>query len=128
VAHSVGFTESNTNEFDPEVKKEIEKLDGNVLFSTMPFHTINDAIRSKMGSSTESLIADTLRMMGQGTKVCVEIVAMGSDAELIKSERNVLAIAGTHRGADTVLIIKSGNSRRFFDLKIVEIIAKPHTF
>lgn len=128
VAHSVGFREPNINEFNPEMKKEINELGGSVLFSTMPFHTINDAIRGKMGSSVEILIADTLRMMGQGTKVCVEIIAMACDAGLVKSGKNVLAIAGTHRGADTVLIIKSANSRRFFDLKIIDIIAKSKNF
>ena len=127
VAHNVGFKEPNINEFNSEMQTEIKKLGGYVLFGTMPFHTINDAIRSKMGSSVESLIADALRMMGQGTKVCAEIVAMACDAGQVESGKDVLAVAGTHRGADTVLIIKSANSRRFFDLKIVGVIAKPHT-
>ena len=127
VAHSVGFKEPNMEEFDPDVKKEIEQLGGKVLFSTMPFHTVNDAVRGKMGSSIETLIADALRMMGQGTKVCVEIVAMACDAGLLESGKDVLAIAGTGRGADTILVIKSANSRRFFDLKIVDVIAKPQT-
>jgi hypothetical protein len=128
VAHSVGFSDANTNEFHPEIEAEINELGGHVVFSTMPFHTINDAIRGKMGSSVETLIADTLRMMGHGTKVCVEIVTMACDAGLIDSDKHVLAIAGTHRGADTVHIIKSANSRRFFDVKIIDVIAKPQTF
>jgi hypothetical protein len=125
VAHSVGFKENNSNEFNVDAKKEIVELGGSVLFSTMPFHSINDAIRTKMGSSIETLIADTLRMMGQGTKVCVEIVAMACDAGLVGADKSVLAIAGTGRGADTVMIIKSANSRRFFDMKILEVVAKP---
>ena len=127
VAHSIGFRGPNTNEFSPDMKNEIQELGGSVLFSTMPFHSINDAIRAKMGSSIETLIAGTLRMMGQGTKVCAEIVVMTCDAGLVESDRKVLAIAGTGRGADTVLIVKSANSRRFFDLKIVEVLAKPQT-
>ena len=128
VAHSVGFRDANTNEFHPELKAAINELGGHVVFSTMPFHTINDAIRGKMGSSLETLIADTLRMMGHGTKVCVEIVAMACDAGRIDSGKHVLAIAGTHRGADTVHIIQSANSRRFFDVQIIDVIAKPHQF
>jgi hypothetical protein len=127
VAHSVGFRSANTNEFQPEIFREIEDLGGSVLFGTMPFHSINDAVRSKMGSSLTSIIADTLRMMGQGTKVCVEIVAMACDAGFVPSDKPILAIAGTGRGADTVLLIRSANSRRFFDLKILEVIAKPAT-
>ena len=128
VAHSVGFRNPNENQFDPDMKKEIEKMGRSVLFSTMPFHTINDAVRKKIGSSSVTLIADALRMMGQGTKVCVEIVAMACDAGMIESGRNVIAVAGTARGADTVLLVKSANSRRFFDLRIVDVLAKPHSF
>ena len=84
------------------MRAEINGVGGSVLFGTMPFDTINDAIRGKRGSSVETLIADTLGMMGQGIKVCVEMVAMACDAGLVESGRNVLAIAGTHRGADTV--------------------------
>ena len=91
----------------------------------MPFHSINDAIRAKSGTSVETLIADTLRMMGQGTKVCVEIVAMACDNGLIESGRNVLAIGGTGKGAETVLVVRSANSKRLFDMRIVEVIAKP---
>ncbi len=151
VGHSVGFREANKNEFSIDAKREIEELGGKVLFSTMPFHNVNDAIQAKAGSSVErlianalhvttiesgasryipgltpeTLIADALRIMGQGTKVCVEIVAMACDSGLVESGKNVLAIAGTGRGADTVLVIKSANSRRLFDMKIVEVIAKP---
>lgn len=153
VGHSVGFREANKNEFSADAKKEIEELGGSVLQSTMPFHSINDAIQAKVGSSVErlianalhattaksgapnyisgltpeTLIADALRIMGQGTKVCVEIVAMACDNGLVESGKNVLAIAGTGRGADTVLVVKSANSRRIFDMKIVEVIAKRQT-
>ena len=71
------------------------------------------------------LIADVLRMMGQGTKVCVEIAAMACDNGLLESGKNVLTISGTRRGADTVLVVRSANSRRLFDMKVVEVIAKP---
>jgi hypothetical protein len=127
VAHSVGFREPNVNEFDLEAKEEIEKMGGYVLFSTMPFHTINEAVERRMGSDALSPIADALRMMGQGTKVCVEIVSMACDAGKIDSGKEVIAVAGTGRGADTVLMIKSENSRRFFDMKIIDVIAKPHS-
>jgi hypothetical protein len=127
VAHSVGFREPNVNEFDLKAKEEIEKMGGHVLFSTMPFHAINDAIRKKMGSEVLTLIADTLRMLGQGTKVCVEMVSMACDAGRIDSGKEVMAVAGTGRGADTILVIKSENSRRFFDMKIVDVVAKPHS-
>ena len=125
VGHSVGFKEPNLNSFSLDARREIEALGGKVLQSTMPFHSINDAIRVKSGTSIETLIADTLRMLGQGTKVCVEIVAMACDNGLLESGRNVLAIAGTGKGADTVLVVRSANSKRLFDIRVIEVIAKP---
>jgi hypothetical protein len=93
----------------------------------MPFYSINEAVKKRMGSDVLSPIADALRMMGQETKVCVEMVSMACDAGMIDSEKEVIAVAGTGRGADTILVIKSENSRRFFDIKIVGVIAKPHS-
>ncbi len=125
VGHSVGFKEPNLNSFSQDARREIEALGGKVLQSTMPFHSINDAIRVKSGTSIETLIADTLRMLGQGTKVCVEIVSMACDNGLLESGRNVLSIAGTGQGADTVLVLRSANSKRLFDIRVIEIIVKP---
>jgi hypothetical protein len=66
--------------------------------------------------------------MGEGTKVCVEITLMAADAGLIPVDKDIVAIAGTGEGADTALRILPANATRFFDLKIREIIAKPHNF
>ncbi|MEM3000311.1 MAG: hypothetical protein QXX34_07300 [Candidatus Bathyarchaeia archaeon] len=74
------------------------------------------------------LISNTLRLMGEGTKVCVEITLMAADAGLIPADEDVVAIAGTGNGADTALRIKPANTARFFDLKIKEVIAKPREF
>ena len=44
---------------------------------------------------------------------------------LIEEGKEVVAIGGTGRGADTVLIIRSAASKRFLDLAVLEIVAKP---
>jgi hypothetical protein len=36
-----------------------------------------------------------------------------------------LAVAGTGREADTVTVLKSAASKRFLDLRALEILAKP---
>lgn len=72
-----------------------------------------------------TIIADTLGLFGQGTKVCVEIVMMAGDAGLVPQGVPVLAIAGTGRGADTILLVEGCNARRFFSMKIMDVIAKP---
>lgn len=49
---------------------------------------------------------------------------MAADAGLI-SQDDVLALAGTGRGADTVALVAPQSSNKLFDLKIREILAKP---
>ena len=66
-------------------------------------------------------------MFGQGMKVCVEIVAMAGDAGLIPIG-DVIAVAGTGRGADTVVVVAANSTNRLFDIKIREILAKPKNF
>jgi len=53
---------------------------------------------------------------------------MATDAGLIPVDKDVIAIAGTGRGADTALVIKPANGPTFFELKIRETIAKPRDF
>ncbi len=124
VTHNVGFKEPGTLEMTDEIKRELQELGAEVLTATMPFRSIGAAIRSRHGGSQEAIIADTLRIFGQGLKVCVEIALMASDSGLIATE-DILAVAGTARGADTVALIAPMPSNRLFDLKIRAILAKP---
>jgi hypothetical protein len=71
-------------------------------------------------------IADTLRIFGQGMKVVCEISMMAADSGLVRSDEDVVAIAGSSRGADTAVVLKPVNTHNFFDLKIREILCKPH--
>ena len=50
---------------------------------------------------------------------------MAADAGLIPTDRDVIAIGGSGRGADTALRILPTNASRFFELRIREVIAKP---
>jgi len=124
VTHNTGFKQPVIQELDAKTREEIEKLAGKVLTATMVLRGLGTAIRGKMHYSQEQLVADTLRMMGQGTKVYVE---MAADAGLIPCE-DIIAIAGTGRGADTALIIEANSSNRFFDIKIKEVLVKPNNF
>ena len=128
VTHNTGFKEKGKQEFSEELRQKIEKLGGKVYTGTMVLRGLGAAIRSKAGGySHEQLIADTLRMFGQGTKVCVEISSMAADAGLIPQDM-VIAVAGTARGADTAILIQADSSNRFFDIKILEYLVKPGSF
>ncbi len=125
ITHSTGFRDDNVQECDENLRNQMEAKGANVFTGTMPFHTINNAIKKKYGYCSVDLAADVLRMFGEGTKVCVELVLMAADAGLIPSKEKVLSIAGTGHGEDTVILIKSANSRRFFSLKVLDVVAKP---
>ncbi len=127
VAHNTGFKAAGVQEFDPEKKREIESLGGTVLFGTMVLRSLGTAIRGKLGGSEQDLVAHTLRILGQGVKVCAEIAAMAADAGLVPME-DIIAIAGTGRGADTAAVIHPQPSNMFFDMKIRDLIAKPFGF
>jgi hypothetical protein len=127
VTHNTGFNREGEQQFNLDIKKKIEDFGGIVYTGTMVLRGIGKAIKLKMGYSQEELVANTLRMFGQGIKVCVEIVAMAADAGLIPFD-DVIAIAGTARGADTLAIIKANSSNRFFDIRVREIIKKPFLF
>ncbi len=124
VTHNVGFREPGRLELTPERRQELEDRGAKVYTGTMVFRNIGTAIRELQHYSQQDLIANTLRLFGQGIKVCVEIVLMACDAGLIPPE-DVIAVAGTARGADTVAIIKAMPSNKLFSLKVREILAKP---
>jgi hypothetical protein len=84
------------------------------------------AFRDKYGGiDTQEIIADTLRRLSQGVKVGVECVMMAADAGVIPVDEDVVAVGGTSRGADTAMVVRPANSRRFFDLKVREMLCMP---
>lgn len=129
VTHHFGFREPGKAELQEEFKKEIMANGAKIFIGTHALSSVERAIRKDFGTLAPlELIANVLRLMGEGTKVCVEITLMAADAGLIPVNRDVVAIAGTSRGADTALRIKPANAARFFELKIREVIAKPQDF
>jgi hypothetical protein len=129
VTHHSGFNEAGKQELTEENRKTILENQAQILIATHALSSVERAIRRELGTVQPlELIAHTLRRMGEGTKVCVEITMMAADAGLIPVDNDAIAIAGSSKGADTALLIKPANASRFFDLKIREIIAKPREF
>lgn len=127
VPHVTGQREPGQQELTEENMKKIEKAGGKIVIAAHAFSGVNRAIQAKWETMYPSgIIAQTLRLFGQGMKVVVEIAAMASDAGAIPADKDVLAIAGSSRGADTAVIIKPANSHRLFDMVVKEIIAKPN--
>ncbi len=56
----------------------------------------------------------------------VEIVLIAADASVIPVNQEVIAMAGTGRGADTATLVKPANTKHFTQMEIYEIITKPY--
>jgi hypothetical protein len=127
VSHFTGFREPDTQEFTEENKQEVENSGGVVLTATHAFSGLSRAMRKKFKMYLfEEVVANTLRIFGEGVKVACEITIMAADAGLVRTDEDVIAIGGTSRGADTALVLKPVNSEDFFDLRVKEILCKPH--
>jgi len=128
VSHHVGFQEPGVWEMKEENRRKILENGAKILTATHALSGVERAVRKKFETIMPlEIMAHTLRLFGEGTKVCVEITVMAADAGLIPLDREVIAIGGTGTGADTALVMKPANASTFFDLKIREIIAKPRS-
>jgi uncharacterized protein len=105
-----------------EVQHELEKRGQVICKGSMPF----EYYRFSKDSGVK-LIANTLRRFGEGMKVCVEIILMAVSGELIQKGEKVLAIAGTHRGADTAIVATASSLYHFEQFEINEILCKPYS-
>lgn len=128
VTHVQGFLEPGKQQFDENIREELEKEGVKVLTTAHAFGGISMAIVKDIGGTTlVDMVARSLRMFCQGVKVAVEIVLMAADAGLIPVDEDVLSVAGTSKGADTVLLIKPAHTRNVFDLKVREVLAMPRS-
>ncbi|MGQ9680231.1 MAG: pyruvate kinase alpha/beta domain-containing protein [Candidatus Bathyarchaeia archaeon] len=126
VPHVTGMREPGTQEMPEDIMEKIKEAGGRVVVAAHTFSGVNRAIQSKFDTVYPAgIMAQTLRLFGQGMKVVVEITAMAADAGVIPIDRDVVAIAGTGKGADTAVVVKPSYSHSIFDMVVREIIAKP---
>lgn len=129
VTHANGYPIPGKNEMSQEVRNELMDLGIKVLTTT---HVLSGAERglSKTFSGVYpvEIIAHSLRMLGQGVKVSVEVAIMALDAGLIPYGEPIIALGGTVSGADTAVIITPSHASSIFETKIHEIICKPSRY
>lgn len=111
----------------PAARKKLEALNARIVTCGHALSGAEKAVGGAGGCAPLSLVADTLRLFGQGTKVCVEIVLMAADAGAL-SGRDVVAVGGSGEGADTALVIAPAHQADMFSLRVKEIICKPSEF
>lgn len=127
VTHACGFKKPGEMEFDPKIRDEMEDAGIRLLTTTHVLSGAERGISKKFGGIYPvEIIANTLRMLGQGTKVCVEIAVMALDAGLIPYGQDIIAVGGTDEGVDTAVIIRPSHASMIFDTWISEILCKPY--
>ena len=127
VSHSAGFLEAHVQKFTDDNRRKTESNGGTILTTTHVFSGLSRGMRIKFNMIMfEEIVANTLRVFGQGMKVVCEIVMMSADAGLVNTIDDVIVIGGTGGGSDTAVVVKPVTSHNFFDMKIREIICKPH--
>jgi len=128
IPHVTGLRDPGVQELSDEMVKKIREVGGIVHIAAHAFSGVSSAIQKKFTTVyPPTIIAQTLRLFGQGMKVVVEIAAMAADAGLVPVDKDVVVIAGSHVGADTAVIIKPAPAHNFFDMVVREIIAKPRS-
>jgi hypothetical protein len=130
VSHSAGFKERGFQELSEENRHAIEEQGAKVLTTTHAFAGVERAFRFKLNMwQPIEIFARTIRyVFCEGIKVVMEITMMAADSGLITLDEDVIAIAGTGRGADTACIIKPEYTSNFLDMRLKAILCKPFDF
>jgi hypothetical protein len=109
----------------PEQRKELEDSGVRVLTG---LHALGDDVSDSFtDSSPNKVVREAFYRFCQGMKVAVEIALMAADAGALDMSREAISIGGTTEGADTAIVLKPSFSRKFRELEIREIIAKPRS-
>ncbi|HMK34659.1 MAG TPA: pyruvate kinase alpha/beta domain-containing protein [Desulfomonilaceae bacterium] len=126
VTHNVGYAGPNLDECPDEARQELTRLGVKIFTGTILSRGIEASFMKKhQGVYPGYIVAQTLRLLGQGIKVCVEIVVEACDAGLVPEGEDIVAVAGTGKGADTVAIVQAHPSDRFLEVRVRQILAKP---
>lgn len=128
VTHHVGFKAPGQDEMSASTREELRAAGATLLTTTHLFANVERAAARKFGGIyVGGIISETLRLFGQGTKVCLEIATMALDAGLIPYGKDVIAVAGASRGADTAIVLRPAHAREFFETEVREIVCKPRS-
>lgn len=110
-------------EYAENMKKLLD--DGvKVVQGTRPFAPPSRSLN--WDSTLEGIIDKTLELFGAGTKISIEVAVMATDAGEVGEGEKIISCAGTFKGLDTALLVKTASSMNFFkEFEVKETIAKP---
>lgn len=125
VTHANGYREPGEQELPAQVRRELQDCGMAIVTATHVLSGAERGISKKFsGAYPVEIMAHTLRMFGQGTKVCVECAVMALDCGAIRPGP-VVCVGGTGRGADTAWILRPAHAANILDTKLDRLICKP---
>ena len=126
VTHHQGFQTPGANEMDVRTRQELGSQGVKLLTTTHFLAGADRALRNQFGGVYPAeIMAQTLRIFGQGVKVAIEVSIMALDAGLIPYGKEIMAIGGTIRGADAAIVVVPAHSNHFFQTQIRELVCMP---
>lgn len=138
VSHNTGYAEPNVQQMNSENIKRIKEKGAAIVTTTSAFGGLSRAMRqaSLMPPGSDyvvgDIVANSIRIFGQGVKVACEVASMAADSGLVRTDEEIISIAGTNlglkesaRGADTALVLQPANVHLFFQTRVKEILCKP---
>jgi len=129
VTTAYGFDKPNAQVMKESVRDKLLEKGMRIVTGTHALGGVGRSVRKKLGAyQVDEIIAYTLRIFGQGTKVAIEAALMAADAGSVPTDGNIISTGGSSSGLDTALVLQPANASSFLDVKVREVICKPAYF
>ena len=127
VSLHAGFKGGDQVSLSSQTQQQLKEKDISVFIGSHSLSGVGRSFSKAFGGTTPpEVMAETLRLFGgHGIKVGVEVTIMAADAGLIPTDQYVIAIGGTHGGADSAMVLKPAHMSNLFEMEISEILCKP---
>ena len=127
VSHAWGMRNPGENTMSDKDRKTLEDAGITVVTAAHALSGTERALSTGFsGTYPVETLANALRILCSGVKVCIEISAMAMDAGKLAYQRPVVAMGGTRDGVDTVCVLTPSYSAKILDARIHEILCKPY--
>lgn len=108
-----------------EIRKKLLENGVKIVQGTRPFAPPSRSIEWRY-PTPEGIIDKILEVLGAGLKIAIEVAIMATDAGEVDEGEEIISCAGTYKGLDTAIVVRTTYSMNFFkDFEVKEIIAKP---
>ncbi|MCR4401688.1 MAG: hypothetical protein NUW12_02725 [Firmicutes bacterium] len=108
-----------------EIRETLLKNGARIVQGSRPLAPPSRSIRWDY-PTPEAIMDKTLEVFGAGTKIAIEAAIIATDAGAVAEGDEIISCAGTYKGLDTALVVKTTYSMHFFtSFEVREALAKP---